>query len=671
MDGTEQVLAQAAKPPIGEDEVRKAMQTLRKYKSGKSRLEEKIVNNEKWWKMRHWSNIQDETTKDDPKPASGWLFNTIISKHADFMDSFPSADILPREADDKVEAERLSSIIPVILDQNDFEHEYSHEAWYKLKNGTGCYGVFWDPSKLNGLGDVTIKEVDLLSLYWEPGITDIQQSANVFSVELVDNDRLLEMYPVLQGKLQKGDDGTLSKYILDDTVDTSDKSLVVDWYYKKYKGGKMTLQYCKFCNETVLYSTENDNVPPTRPRAEGVYDDSGQPVIQGDGTPAVNWTEEQTGPSQAERGWYDDGNYPFVFDTLFPEEGLPTGFGFVDVCKEDQTSIDLMRNAFEKNVLFNSQQRYFIRSDGGINEEEFNNPNKTLIHVDGNLGQDSLSPLSQSTIPTNSLEYLNTIINEMKETAGNRDATTGGTTSGVTAASAIAAMQESAGKTSRDMIKTTYRAYKQVINLVIERIRQFYDTKRTFRITGEDGSEQFVDYDNSNLKPQSQGSDFGVDMGYRLPAFDLKVTAEKESAYTQLSQNELALQFYNSGFFNPQQADQVLACLDMMNFQGKTQVMQRVQQNGTMYQQILQMQQQMLQLAQMVDAQSTILSNDHPEVQPTNLADNVAQGINTQISQNPVQTDKKATVQPMSGSSNESGVTVNARAQANAATKPR
>lgn len=657
--------------PIGQAEIRKAMKTLRDYKAGKAHLEEKIVTNEKWWKMRHWAQLADPSTKNDPKPASGWLFNTIISKHADFMDSYPTADVLPREAGDKDEAEKLTSIIPVILDQNDFESEFSHESWYKLKNGTGCYGVFWDPTKFNGLGDVTIKEVDLLSLYWEPGITDIQKSRNIFSVELVDNEKLEEMYPVLKGKLKTGDDGTLKKYVLDDTIDTTNKSLVVDWYYKKFQNGKTTLQFCKFCNEEVLYATENDNIAPTQPKAEGVTDENGEPIIQQDGTPAVSWVEEPTGPSTAERGWYDDGNYPFVFDKLFPEEGLPTGFGFVDVCKNDQTSIDLMRNAFEKNVLFNSQQRYFVRNDGGLNEEEFNNPNQTIIHVDGQLGQDSLAPLQQSSIPTNSLDYLQDIINEMKETSGNRDATTGGTQSGVTAASAIAAIQETAGKTSRDMIKTTYRAYKQVINLVIERIRQFYDVERTFRITGQDGQEQFVSYSNAGIRPQNQGSDFGVDMGYRLPVFDLKISAEKESAYTQLSQNEMALQFYNSGFFDPQQADQVLACLDMMNFEGKTSVIQKVQQNGTMYQQMLQMQQQMLQLAQMVDAQNTVLSNEHPDmVQPSNLADAVAQGINLQAQSSPVQRQASAPA-VTNRTSDESAITTNARAQANAATKPR
>jgi hypothetical protein len=223
----------------------------------------------------------------------------------------------------------------------------------------------------------------------------------------------------------------------------------------------------------------------------------------------------------------------------------------------------------------------------------------------------------------------------MKETSGNRDTTNGSTTAGVTAASAIAAMQEQAGKTSRDMIKTTYRAHKEVVDLVIELIRQFYDLPRTFRILGEDGMIEYMSYSNEGLQPQHQGFDFGEDMGYRLPVFDIDVKAERQSAYSQLSQNELAIQFYNSGFFNPQNADQVLACIDMMEFPGKETVRKKIADNGGMYQQILMLQQQLLQASAIVDA-------DHG----TNLAQNVM----AQITGEAPPQNAQANIEPNPGS---------------------
>ena len=43
----------------------------------------------------------------------------------------------------------------------------------------------------------------------------------------------------------------------------------------------------------------------------------------------------------------------------------------------------------------------------------------------------------------------------------------------MTAASAIAALQEAGSKLSRDMIKDSYNAHAQVVLLVIELVRQF------------------------------------------------------------------------------------------------------------------------------------------------------------------------------------------------------
>ena len=563
---------------IGREQVQKAQLTLNRYKEGKANLENRIIENEQWYKLRHWECMRKEK-KNQVEPSSGWLFNAIANKHADAMDNFPSPNILPREEGDKAEAEMLSSIIPVILEQNDFEETYDNVWDYKLKAGTGIYGVFWDKEKMNGLGDITIKKVDIINLFWESGITDIQRSRNLFHVELADNDLLLGAYPQLEGKLGNST-MDISKYIYDDSVDTNNKSALVDWYYKKRNAeGKVVLHYCKYVNDQVLFATEND-------------------------------------PEYAERGWYDHGLYPFVFDPLFSVEGTPCGFGYIDVGKSAQEYIDRGNQAIMQNMLANAKPRHFVRTDGSVNEEEYADLTKDFIHVDGNLGQDSILPVQGKPLNDIYVQVITNKVDELKEVTGNRDISTGGTTSGVTAASAIAAMQEAGSKLSRDNNKASYRAFRKVCLMVIELIRQFYDIPRCFRIMGENGAARFVQYSNEGISPQFQGIEMGVDMGYRTPLFDIEITAQKQSPYSKMSQNELALQFYTAGFFNPQMADQALACLDMMDFDRKQFIMQKIAQNGGMYQQMLMMQQQMLQMAQILDMKTG-----------SNMADQIAAGI--------------------------------------------
>ena len=560
---------------IGTKQIQEAQQTLQKYKEGKSNLERRIVENEQWFKLRHWECMRKSETN-QVEPSSGWLFNAIANKHADAMDNFPSPNVLPREEGDKAEAEMLSSIIPVILEQNDFEETYDNVWDYKLKAGTGIYGVFWDKEKLNGLGDVSIRKVDIINLFWESGITDIQRSRNLFHVELADNDMLISAHPQLEGKLGNST-LDLSKYVYDDSVDTNNKSAVVDWYYKKIQNGKTVLHYCKYVNDVVLFATENE-------------------------------------PEFADRGWYDHGLYPFVFDPLFSVEGTPCGFGYIDVGKSAQEYIDRGNQAVMQNMLVNARPRTFVPVNAGINEEEYADTTKDFIHYEGS--PDGIIPAKVNPLSATYVQVLTNKVDELKEVTGNRDISTGGTSSGVTAASAIAAMQEAGSKLSRDNCKASYRAFRKLCLMIIELIRQFYDIPRCFRIMGENGAARYVEYSNKGISPQFQGIEMGVDMGYRTPLFDIEITSQKQSPYSKMSQNELALQLYSAGLFNPQMADQSLLCLDMMDFPRKESLMQKVAQNGTLLQQLMMAQQTMLQLAKIVD-----------QTQGTNMAEQIAQGI--------------------------------------------
>ena len=572
--------AMATVAPIGSEQLKHFTEILQKYRSGKTRTEQRIVAAENWWKLRN--TMEEEKTTEISKDGgftskSGWLHNVIVSKHADAMEAYPEPNILPREVGDRAEARKLSSIIPCVLEQNKFEETYDDVMWQKTKTGTGVYKVVWDKHKLNGLGDISVERANLLNLYWEPGITNIQKSRYFFHTELCDKDLLEQKYPEqLKGGLV-GETFLNTKFLYDDHVDTENKVTVIEVYYHKYIEGKNTLQYCKYVNDKVLYATENDTQP--------IIDELGGTVK----------------PPMALTGLYDHGKYPYVFDALFPIEGSPCGYGYVDICKNPQTEIDLLKTSFVKNAMVGSIPRYFTRANNGVNEEQFLDLKNPLVHIEGNLDDTYLRPIEHMSLDGNYINVLDRAIQELRETSGNTETSTGNISSGVTAASAIAALQEASGKGSRDSTQGSYRAYSEVVEICIELIRQFYNMPRQFRILGEYGAEQYLSYTNQGIQPQHQGNDFGQDMGFRLPVFDIKVSAQKKNVYTKVSQNELALQFFQYGFFNPQMTDQALMCLDMMEFDGKDDIMQKVAQNGTMFQKLIQYMQMAFMLAQRAD----------------------------------------------------------------------
>lgn len=556
----------ATETRIGKTEILEAASILQKYKDGKANLENRVIEDELWWELRHWEVIRRQRNPDTPEPSSAWLFNAIANKHADAMDNFPEPVVLPREKSDERSAKVLSSVLPVILEQNDFEQTYSDAWWEKLKHGTAVYGIFWNAELENGLGDIDIKPIDLLKIFWEPGITYVQKSRNLFLTDLVDTELLEQQYPQFKGRLGRGS-VDLAKYLYDENIDTENKSVVVDWYYKlRTASGKTVLQYAKFVNDCLLYASEND-------------------------------------PEYADRGFYDHGMYPVVFDTMFPEKGTPVGFGYVSICKDPQLYIDRLGANILETSMMGTKKRFFVSSSTNINRDQLLDWNEPQVQVEGEIDDRRIKEITVEPMAPIYFNVLQAKIEELKDTASNRDVNSGGTGSGVTAAAAIAALQEAGNKVSRDVIQASYRAHRRISVMVIELIRQFYDEARSFRVTGEmPGQYDFIDVSNAGMQDQIVGQDaMGNDL-YRRPVFDLKISAQKKNPFSRVSQNEYAKELYGLGFFNPERAQEAMGALNMMDFEGIDKVKEQVQEGQTLLNIVQQMSDRLNQAMMLIQA---------------------------------------------------------------------
>ena len=426
---------------ITSEDIRRVNSILQRCKSAKAATDRRLEEAERWWRLRNTGEeARDHATArgGGHHSASGWLHNVIVNKHADAVEAYPEPHILPREENDTAEAHLLSEILPCVLEQNRFEKTWSDIAWQKLKGGTGIYKVVWDSEKLHGLGDIAIERVDPRELYWEPDVGDIHQSRYLFHIAWRGREELCERYPQLIGC-------ELSSPLLP-LAAAGDRVPVIDLYYKKRDGGRELLHYCRYAGEHILFATEND-------------------------------------PDLRERGLYDHGRFPYVFDPLFPIEGSPCGYGFVDLCRSPQTELDLLKTAFLQNAMVGATPRYFSRGEG-VSEEEFLDLTRPLVHV-STASEDTLRRIEHDTLGATYLDLYDLTIRELRETSGNTETGSGNISAGVTAASAIAALQEASGKGSRDSTAAAYRAFAEVVELCIELIRQFYTLPRRFGVVRE------------------------------------------------------------------------------------------------------------------------------------------------------------------------------------------
>lgn len=561
-----------------EERISEATETLMRYKAGKASLEQRVIEAEKYYRQHNWAGKRQPVRKKyGTKSNSGWLFNSCMIKHADAMDNYPEASVLPREGADEQTAKLLSEVLPCVLELNDYEEIYDRGWWDKIIKGTSVTCVSWDAERNNGLGEINLSLVDVLNCYWDPNVDDIQESRDFFCVALVSNDELMEQYGDELGDKLSSATFTPGMYSYETSHDTAERSAVIDWYYKR----NGILHYCKYVGDTILYASEQDE-------------------------------------RYRERGYYDHGLYPFVFSCMYPMEGSPAGFGQVDLCRDAQDYIDRLDSAVLDSALINVRPKHFINNQGGVNEDEVMDPEKPLVHVNGSGAiTESITPFQKSELNPMYVNVLNQKIQELRETSGSTAAAQGGAAAGVTAYSAIAAMQEAASKPSRDLIRAGYRSFKKICYMMIELMRQFYDEPRIFRITG-DGPAQYQEFDNSALQPQVQEGIIGEEFTNREPIFDIKVRPSKQTAYSRMAQNELAKELYGAGIFAPQNADSALAVLEMMQFEGKDKVVERVERNGTLMQvvQQLTMQVQQMQAALGMAQPAAASAGGAPAAQP-------------------------------------------------------
>ena len=563
---------------IKDTDTKKYIDAFTDYRAAREAFDMRIIEKENWYRQEYWQYLIDNIEGDEP--TSGTLLNAILNKHADLMDNQPAAVFLAREQNDEAEAERLTKVVPVIMQNANWDDVYDKYCMYKIKQGIGCLSVTWDDTLENGLGDIVINYLDVLRIYWEPNCTNIQDSRYVFVTSLIDTDILKEQYPdklTESAETYGGQDAVQIKtYEGQDQTILANKTLVIDCYERTIaEDGRQIVHLTKMANDVVLESSI-------------------------------------TNTETAQTGIYAHGRYPFIIDQYISLEGTLEGMGLIDVNKNNQGYVDKLDTLSLNNAIVASKQRWLTKEDGGVNPDDITDLSKDVIVSSTVVDESAIRPIQAQALPDIVTKIRQDKILEMKELSGNRDFNQGGTTGGVTAFGAIAALQEAGNKTTRDLVKSNYRSFKKLVTLVVELVREFYSDDRQFRIIGEDNNPEYITFNNQNMINQITNMDEAYlldaegnqipnpewEPEYRKPVYDIEIIAQKENPFNTISHNQMMLELFQMGVFSPEAAIPATLLLDNMIFDGKEKLLLKVKENGEMYNQMMQMQQQFMQMQQ-------------------------------------------------------------------------
>ncbi len=471
----------------------------------------KCNENENFWRSDHWNS--KPRNPGEPYPSVPALFSAIENLHAEIMDSYPEAKLLPCTNEDTELAEMLEAIVKTTLDRGNFTKKYRKEMLRLLKHGACCFSVVWNSSLYNGYGDIDVVPADMRYLLWDPDYDNIQDGKNLFRFSFYDEGWFKDHYPEKYPKIESTAWRVRST---DDSLDEARKNniMLVERWYKKYdpENDGYTLQLMKYAGGVLLEWSEND-------------------------------------PVTAQNGIYSDGLYPFVVIPLYELEDMPVGMGLIDIFRPEQEYIDTLDRIILKNAMMSGKLRLLKDTRCNIPKEKLADWDEDVLEG-SDISERSIRWFQPATIPPMVQEHLAFKINMLKKDSGQNEFTRGETSSTVTAASAIMALQNAANKRTRNIVGRVYDNYTDIVRMILARVAQFYDETRAVRICGKNGS--YTEYYDPSKCLDGAFYDF-----------DVKVKAQKKNPYDTVYNNDIAKELRELGIIEPDEM------IELMSFDGK------------------------------------------------------------------------------------------------------
>ena len=439
------------------------------------------------------------------------------------MDQAPEVQIRPEGGADAYVAQVVEALIRRNHDVSGYTVEYQKLIHDLLVGGYCVQEVGYDPALNSGLGGAFIRHVDDRSILFDPLCDDMQEGRAVFKLSLRTRDWFKDRFP--EKYLLMGDDPyAASDTPADDILrgDRRETVLLLEYWWKTptEQEGMFAVHMALIAGGVVL-ADSRDAKP---------------------------------------QGYFAHGMYPFILTPLYMRKGSPLGFGIVDLFEKQQKYADKLDQIVLKNTFMASHNKLLVTEASGFDEEDLKDWSKE-VHRGESLN--GVTWFSTPPLPAYLMTYIQRIREDIKEESGANDSSRGNFRQGVTAASAIQALQVASTKRARMATARLYEAFRQAVRMEIEVEREFNFYLRPVTVLHQ-GEERTEYFDSSWLTRRDKGYE-GLPM-----EFFISVKAAKQDPFSASAQNELILQLLQSGAIDAKRA------VKHMTFEGKDQLLKEM-----------------------------------------------------------------------------------------------
>ena len=506
-----------------EQEAQQLYALFDEFKQAYSAEWERLNKCERLYRGEHWHDIMP-TDSNEPRPTTPVLHSTVENIRADLADNFPEAVIIS----DRPEYDDLANTLSALIKENHTECRYSKEFDELTHDFTvGGYMIQetgYDESLNHGLGGTFIRHVDPRNIMFDPCCTNIQDSRAIFKFTPYTKEWFEKHYPNHAQEMKS--DRFRASRLRDDVLNVQDNDsiLLIECWKREFdsKTGTYSVHMLKL-GGGILLEDSRDFKP---------------------------------------EGYFSHGEYPFVVTSMFKRKGSCLGYGIIDMFKSAQLYSDKLDQIVMKNALMASHNKLLVTGASGFDIDDLRDWSKE-VHRGENLNGVTWFPTAP--LPSYIIEFANAIRNSIKNESGSNDFSRGMTSGGVTAASAIAALQEMGSKRSRLAVKAIHEAFAEAVRQEIEIEREFSVFSRTITVQDEKGRRTVT------LSPDMLY--YNSELGNKIPLeFKVSVKVQRANMFSIAAHNELIIQLVNLGIITPD------AALELLMFDGKAQAVALMRQ---------------------------------------------------------------------------------------------
>lgn len=427
---------------------------------------------ERWY--RYYSGQQWEGPRPEWRstPVVNFIFAAIETILPIMTDSSPQINVVPSKPQGTKMSEVFGQIVKRVWTDNSMDTKLPQIIKNTLKYGTGIAKVWWNPHRKNGIGEVEVSVVDPRHFFPSPGAIDIEDAEYVIFAANVPMSFIERDFPECVCKIRGGiwdEDLTVNKNI------TSQRSGSID-----YLGPVQNTSGSDVTNPRE-YQQGRDGMLDRSKIVTFIEcwhkDEHGDAVV----TMMANGVLLKHGPSP-----FRHNRFPFVKFIDYCIPSMFWGMGEIQQLEKLQDNINQRRAQTIDILKLTANPPFVADADSGVNPKAMTNRPATIIFKNRDSQVNWLQP---PQLPGALFELQNLDKADFDAISGIFDVTQGRRPVGIEAASAITELQEAAQTRIRLKVRNMEAALRQVGQLIVSLVQQFYTEERTIRIVSPSSSK--------------------------------------------------------------------------------------------------------------------------------------------------------------------------------------